>query len=68
MKTVTDPTAYMIVRTFSGGKRENLKIFLNEDDARIFAGKNIQSGSFIHLESCIINGQFVTNDIGRVVG
>ena len=66
MKTALDPIAYIIVRTYSGGKRENLKIFLNEDEARKYAVNNITEDAFIHMETCRINGEFIAENDGRI--
>lgn len=67
MQTIQNPLAFIIVRTYTGGKRENLLITLNEDTARREAASYIGKEGFIHLETCKIQGKFVMDDKGRIV-
>lgn len=66
MKSIKDPIVYIVVRTWPGGRRDNLKIFLNEDTAKFNASQWIGKDYHIHLETCVINGTFVEEN-GRLV-
>lgn len=62
MKTRTNPTAYIVVKSWPGGKRENVIICLNENRAREYAQSAIGENWFVHLETCVIYGNFIIND------
>lgn len=64
IRLVNNLTAYIIVRMWPGGKRENIAIILKEENARKFAAEQIKfDGSFIHMETCQIVGQFTSEHV-----